>query len=92
MPEKMKEFLARHVAHPLQGMTFGNWWELLRRHHFAVDMKHAPRALVQTARAVGSTTIAEYVENQATFELLRELGVDAAQGFHIGPPAPIGRR
>jgi diguanylate cyclase (GGDEF)-like protein/PAS domain S-box-containing protein len=50
------------------------------------------RALVQTARAVGSTTIAEYVENRETFELLRSLGVDAAQGFHIGAPAPLAIR
>jgi diguanylate cyclase (GGDEF)-like protein/PAS domain S-box-containing protein len=47
------------------------------------------RALVQTAREVGSTTIAEYVENEGTFELLRSLGVDAAQGFHIGAPVPL---
>ncbi|HVX10582.1 MAG TPA: sulfotransferase [Pirellulales bacterium] len=49
MPEKIKDFLARHVVHALQGMAFGDWWALLRRHRFAVDAKQAPRALLQTA-------------------------------------------
>ena len=45
----LKDVIARHVFHPLQGMTFGDWWALLRRHRFAVDLKHSPRALVQSA-------------------------------------------
>jgi hypothetical protein len=49
MPEQIKDFIARHVAHPLQGMTLGVWWVLLRRHRFAIDLKHSPRALIQTA-------------------------------------------
>ena len=49
MTEKLKDFIARHVFHPLQGMTLGDWWALLRRHRFAIDLQHLPRALVQTA-------------------------------------------
>ena len=49
MTEKLKDFIARHVFHPLQGMTLGDWWALLRRHRFAIDLRHSPRALVQTA-------------------------------------------
>jgi omega-hydroxy-beta-dihydromenaquinone-9 sulfotransferase len=49
MTEKLKDFIARHVFHPLQGMALGDWWALLRRHRFAIDLKHLPRALVQTA-------------------------------------------
>jgi LPS sulfotransferase NodH len=49
MTGRLKDFIARHVAHPLQGMTLGDWWALLRRHRFAVDLKHSPRALIQTA-------------------------------------------
>jgi hypothetical protein len=49
MSEPVKDFIARHVAHPLQGTTLGVWWALLRRHRFAIDLKHWPRALVQTA-------------------------------------------
>ena len=47
------------------------------------------RAVVQTAKAIGRTTIAECVEDDAAFELLRELGVDAAQGWHVGRPGPL---
>jgi LPS sulfotransferase NodH len=49
MSEKVKDFIARHVFHPLQGMALGEWWALLRRHRFAIDLRHLPRALVQTA-------------------------------------------
>ena len=37
----------------------------------------------------GLQTIAEGVEDAETLELLRELGVDYAQGFHLGRPAPL---
>jgi PAS domain S-box-containing protein len=47
------------------------------------------RAIVTMARDLGKRTIAEGVENAATLERLRELGVDHAQGYHIGRPAPI---
>lgn len=35
----------------------------------------------------GKQTIAEYVTDEPTLELLRSYGVDHAQGFHIGWPA-----
>jgi LPS sulfotransferase NodH len=47
--EKIKDFIARHVFHPLQGMALGEWWSLLRRYRFAINLRHLPRALVQTA-------------------------------------------
>lgn len=47
--------------------------------------------IVGLAAGLGQLTIAEGVENAATLALLRELGVDLAQGFHIGRPAPIAR-
>jgi len=50
------------------------------------------RAAVDIARGLGKKTIAEYVGDDATVELLRELGVDYAQGFHIGHPAPLAAR
>jgi PAS domain S-box-containing protein len=45
-------------------------------------------AIVGVARNFGIETIAEGVESAATMALLTELGVDYAQGFHIGRPAP----
>jgi diguanylate cyclase (GGDEF)-like protein len=44
------------------------------------------QAIVQIARGLGKTTIAEYVEDEATTTMLREYGVDMAQGFHLGRP------
>jgi EAL domain-containing protein (putative c-di-GMP-specific phosphodiesterase class I) len=35
-------------------------------------------------------TVAEGIEDAATLALVKELGVDYAQGFHIGRPAPVG--
>ncbi len=46
------------------------------------------RAIVSIARSFGQKTVAEGVEDEATLTLVRELGVDYAQGFHIGRPAP----
>jgi EAL domain-containing protein (putative c-di-GMP-specific phosphodiesterase class I) len=34
-------------------------------------------------------TIVEGVEDQATLDLLRELGADYAQRFHVGRPVPL---
>ncbi len=50
-------------------------------------------AMVQAINTVGHVmgiqTIAEYVENDAILEKLRELGVDFAQGYAVGKPQPI---
>jgi len=47
------------------------------------------QAIVQIARGLGKTTIAEYVQDDATTQMLREYGVDMAQGFHLGRPVAI---
>jgi len=47
------------------------------------------QAMVGVARDFGIKTIAEGVEDQGTLDLLSEMGIDYAQGFHIGRPAPI---
>jgi diguanylate cyclase (GGDEF)-like protein/PAS domain S-box-containing protein len=41
------------------------------------------------ARGMGKRAIAEYVNDDATIEFLRAAGVDYAQGFHLGEPAPV---
>jgi EAL domain-containing protein (putative c-di-GMP-specific phosphodiesterase class I) len=40
----------------------------------------------EIGHVMGKKTIAEFVEDQRIFDKLRELGVDYAQGFGIGPP------
>ncbi len=47
------------------------------------------QAVVGLARGFGLITVAEGVEDQRTFELLSSLGVDQAQGFHLGRPCPL---
>ena len=47
------------------------------------------QAVVDIARGLGTRTVAEMVGDQPTLELLAELGVDHAQGYHIGKPAPL---
>jgi hypothetical protein len=56
--EGLRDFIARHVFHPLEGMALGDWWSLLRRHRFAIDPPHWPRATVQTAVAASNSVIA----------------------------------
>jgi EAL domain-containing protein (putative c-di-GMP-specific phosphodiesterase class I) len=46
-------------------------------------------AVVRLAKGFGQKTIAEGVEDEETMPFLRELGVDFAQGFHLGRPTPI---
>jgi diguanylate cyclase (GGDEF)-like protein len=46
------------------------------------------KALTDVAKGLGKATVAEFVEDAATLALLRQLGVDYAQGYHIGRPAP----
>ena len=58
MQDRLRDFIARHVFHPLQGMTLGDWWALLRRHRFAIDPQHWPRALVQTAVSASNSVSA----------------------------------
>lgn len=53
--------------------------------------RHLVKATVGLARDFGYKTVAEGVEDAATLEILRELGVDFAQGFHLGRPAPTAR-
>jgi PAS domain S-box-containing protein len=51
--------------------------------------QHVVKAIVNLAQAFARQTIAEGVESQATLELLQQYGVDYAQGYEIGRPAPI---
>ena len=44
------------------------------------------QALVTLVRGMGRCTIAEFVGDAQTIRLLREFGVDYAQGFELGRP------
>lgn len=51
--------------------------------------KHLVTAMVHLAGSLGKRTIAEFVEDEETLDILRGIGVDCAQGFHIGRPGPL---
>jgi PAS domain S-box-containing protein len=51
--------------------------------------QHVVKAIVNLAQGFGRQTIAEGVEDPAALELLQQYGVDYAQGYAIGRPAPI---
>jgi len=46
-------------------------------------------AIVHIAHGLGKQTIAEFVEEPKAVDILRDLGVDMAQGYHLGRPQPI---
>ena len=41
------------------------------------------------ARGLGTPSLAEFVGDSDTLEPVRALGVDYAQGFHLGRPLPV---
>ena len=45
------------------------------------------RAVTEMAHGMGKRVVAEFVENEEIVEVLRDIGVDFAQGYHIGRPA-----
>jgi PAS domain S-box-containing protein len=46
-------------------------------------------AVVSLAESFGLSTVGEGVEDQRTFEMLCALGVEHAQGYHLGRPRPL---
>jgi diguanylate cyclase len=46
------------------------------------------RATIDLGHALGLRVVAEGIEDQATLDLLSELGCDVAQGYRIGKPKP----
>jgi EAL domain-containing protein (putative c-di-GMP-specific phosphodiesterase class I) len=52
----------------------------------SVDDRRVVQRIIGIADQVDLATIAEGVENEATYELLCELGANYALGFHLGRP------
>jgi diguanylate cyclase (GGDEF)-like protein/PAS domain S-box-containing protein len=50
--------------------------------------QHTVRAIVTIAGGLRKATVAEHVTDGVTLELLRDLGVDRAQGYYVGRPRP----
>jgi diguanylate cyclase (GGDEF)-like protein/PAS domain S-box-containing protein len=47
------------------------------------------KSMIEVIQAIGKKAIAEYVENEAIIKLLIDMGIDYAQGYHIGQPQPV---
>jgi PAS domain S-box-containing protein len=54
--------------------------------------RNVVEAIVTLAQRFGLKTVGEGVEDSDILQLLSELGVDYAQGYHIGRPAPLDER
>lgn len=61
-----------------------------------IDKDSSHKAIVQTintlAVSLGKDTIAEFVENEAVFKILKEMGVKYGQGYHLGKPESLGEK
>lgn len=61
---------------------------------FVKDIEHNPidfafiEAIQKISSQMGIKTVAEYVESEVVFELLKGIGVDFAQGYYIEKPHP----
>ena len=47
------------------------------------------KAMIQVIQALGKKAVAEYVENQEILDILKAMGIDFVQGYHIGHPIPV---
>jgi diguanylate cyclase (GGDEF)-like protein len=45
--------------------------------------------IVNVAKKLGIKTIAEFVENEKVLEVVKDLGIDYAQGYYLGKPEPL---
>lgn len=58
-----------------------------------LDENTVDYAMVESINSIGHVmglkTIAEFVENESILEILKEIGVDYVQGYHIAHPRPL---
>jgi EAL domain-containing protein (putative c-di-GMP-specific phosphodiesterase class I) len=44
------------------------------------------KSIVDVARGLGKITVAEFVENEDILDMLKSMGVDLVQGYHLDKP------
>jgi PAS domain S-box-containing protein len=49
----------------------------------------AVKSIVTFAKEQNLQTIAEYIENEAIYKIVKKLGVDYSQGYYFGKPEPL---
>lgn len=47
------------------------------------------RSIVNAARLIGAQVVAEWIEDEATFDLISEIGIQYGQGWLFGYPTPL---
>lgn len=47
------------------------------------------KSMIQVIQALGKKAVAEFVENEAILDILKNMGIDFVQGYHIGHPLPV---
>ncbi|MFZ8785541.1 putative bifunctional diguanylate cyclase/phosphodiesterase [Thermocrinis sp.] len=62
---------------------------------FIKSLHHSPtdrifiEGIVSVAKKMGIKTIAEFVEDEEVLEVVKDLGIDYAQGYYLGKPEPL---
>lgn len=49
------------------------------------------RAISDISKSMGKRTVAEYIESPRLLNVVRDLGIDFAQGYHVGKPSLVSR-
>lgn len=47
------------------------------------------KSIIQVVQALGKKAVAEYVENAEILTILKTMGIDLVQGYHLGHPQPV---
>ena len=47
------------------------------------------KSISEMGQAIGMETVAEFVESDETLQLLKDIGIDYAQGYSVGEPLPL---
>jgi EAL domain-containing protein (putative c-di-GMP-specific phosphodiesterase class I) len=53
------------------------------------DRRKIVRAMVRSAEELGCAVVAEYVENEAIFRAVRDMGIRYSQGYFFHKPEPM---
>lgn len=62
---------------------------LIRQIDKNADDKAFVKTLIEIAQSLGKKTVAEFVESEAVLIILKEIGIDYAQGYYIGKPESL---
>lgn len=59
---------------------------LIKNIHSNMVSQHIVETIILFAKKQNLTTVAEFVESEAIYEIVRDMGVDFSQGYHFGRP------